>query len=177
MSTNETIKSILNRRSTRAFDNTKMISSEDLMLIAECGNAAPTGMNRQEWKFTAISNQEIIKKLAGEVIRILNRSEDYNFYGATALIIASGKTENVFTQQDCSCALENMFVAAESLNIGSVWINQLKDCLNDSGFRSLLREIGIPDDYSIVGSCALGYPLPSAAKTPTPKKNAINVIS
>ena len=56
---NETIKSILSRRSTRAFSE-KEVNKDDVKLILDCALAAPSGMNQQTWKFTALVNQEKI---------------------------------------------------------------------------------------------------------------------
>lgn len=175
MNTNPIIENILKRKSTRSFDSSKKISEEDLRIIAQCGNAAPSGMNRQEWHFTVVQNPEIMSELCSEIGRILGRP-GYNFYGANAIIIAAGKKTSNFTVQDCSCALENMFLAATGLGIDSVWINQLKDCCGDASFLALLNKIGLSDEYAIVGSCALGYPSAGVSSEPTFKKDAVNFV-
>lgn len=57
MITNETIKSILGRRSYKAFKSDP-ISDDILETIIEAGKYAPTGMNRQAWHFTVVKSEE-----------------------------------------------------------------------------------------------------------------------
>jgi nitroreductase len=59
--------------------------------------------------------------------------------------------------EDNACALENIFLAAHSLGIGSVWINQLRHCCDEAEVRAILEEWGIPEDHVVYGIAALGY--------------------
>ena len=45
---------------------------------------------------------------------------------------------------DCACALENIFLAAKSLGIGSCWINQLGQTCDDPDVRAFLTKLGVP---------------------------------
>lgn len=74
---NEVMKNLLTRRSTRAFSE-QAIPKEKLEQMIQAALYAPSGMERQTWKFTAIVNQEKIQKLAA-VEKELGR-EGYNFY-------------------------------------------------------------------------------------------------
>lgn len=154
---NEIIKNLLTRRSTRAFCDQK-IPREELEQILQTALYAPSGMNRQTWKFTAIVNQEKIQKLAKIIGTELER-EDYNFYRPSALIIPSNEKDSIWGKEDNACALENIFLAAHSFGIGSVWINQLNNNIADRpAVRTILREFGVPDTHTIYGIAALGYP-------------------
>lgn len=154
---NEVMKNLLTRRSTRAFQKQE-IPREELEQILQAALYAPSGMNRQTWKFTAIVNQEKIQKLAEVVGKELGR-DGYNFYCPSALIIPSNEKESVWGKEDNACALENIFLAAHSFGIGSVWINQLNNQLADRpAVRTLLKEFGIPDTHTVYGIAALGYP-------------------
>ena len=59
---NETIKTILNRRSCRAFTE-QAVAESDVRVILDCALAAASGMGRQTWQFTAVMNREKIQKL------------------------------------------------------------------------------------------------------------------
>lgn len=154
---NEVMKNLLTRRSTRAFQE-REIPREELEEILQAALYAPSGMNRQTWKFTAIVNQEKIQKLAAAVGAELGR-EGYNFYRPSALIIPSNEKDSVWGKEDNACALENIFLAAHSFGIGSVWINQLNNDIADKpAVRAILKEFGIPDMHTVYGIAALGYP-------------------
>lgn len=153
---NEVLNNIKTRRSIRAFITDKNISKTDLEAIAEAGIYAPSGLNRQTWQFTVIQNQEKIQKLCKVIEVALNR-EGYDMYKPNAIIITTNDRNNHLGMPDCACALENMFLAAHSLGIGSVWINQLKDCCDEPQVRALLTEFGIPESHIACGIAALGY--------------------
>ena len=56
-----------------------------------------------------------------------------------------------------ACAMENIFLAAHSLGIGSVWINQLQGICDEPSIREILNDFGIPADHIVYGMAALGY--------------------
>lgn len=58
---------------------------------------------------------------------------------------------------DTACVLENIFLAAHSEGVGSVWINQLKDCCNEPNVRAVLTSLGIPENHVCYGCAAIGY--------------------
>lgn len=154
---NEVLSNIMSRRSIRAFITDKNIAKSDLESIATSAIYAPSGMNKQAWQFTVIQNKDKISALCDVIGRALNR-ENYDMYKPNAIIITSYDKENKrLGELDCACALENMFLCAHSLGIGSVWINQLRDCCDDTQVRSLLTTFGIPENHSACGICALGY--------------------
>ena len=152
---NSVIDNIFTRRSVRAFIE-KHISKEDLETIAECAIYAPSARNFQMWEFTVVQIKEIIERLAKAVEKELDRP-GYDFYKPDALIIATNDRECKYAIDDCACALQNMFLGANSLGIGSVWINQLRDISDTDSVRSIFREIGIPDNQVAYGTVALGY--------------------
>lgn len=152
---NEAIKNILERRSVRKFSE-KQIPKEELDLIIKAGLYAPSAMNRQTWKFTVLTKTEDIQELAGVIAKQLDR-DDYDMYKPTVLIIPSNGRESKFGRDDNACALENIFLAAASLGIGSVWINQLHGICDEQPVRAMLDKYGIPDDHIVFGMAALGY--------------------
>ena len=58
---------------------------------------------------------------------------------------------------DCACAIENMFLAAHSLGIGSCWINQLGTTCDDPEVREFISSLGVPENNKVYGCVALGY--------------------
>ena len=164
---NEMIDLIKTRRSIRSFDD-REISSELLREIAETAVYAPSAMNRQLWHFAVISKKEDIERLAKAVRIACSRDESYDFYRPTAMIITSADKATPFGCDDCACAIQNIFLAAHSLGIGSVWINQIRDVCDLPEVRAILTELGVPENHTVYGTAALGYP--SAPPRITEKK-------
>ena len=161
----QVMEALLTRRSIRAFQK-KPIAREDLEQIVEAGRYAPSAMGRQTWKFTVVCNREKIQKLAAVVGEVLGR-ENYDMYQPEVLIIPSNARTTKFGRDDNACALENIFLAAHSLGIGSVWINQLNEICDEPKIREILDEFEIPADHVVYGMAALGYP---AAEPKEPNK-------
>lgn len=170
---NEVIRNLLTRRSVRKFTD-KKIPGTELEVLLKVACAAPSGMNKQTWQFTLVTDEAKIQKLAAEVGKALDR-ENYDIYKPAALIIPSNLKESPWGVEDNACALENIFLAAHSLGIGSVWINQLRHCCDMPEVRAILTEWGIPEDHAVYGIAALGYqdgePLGEVEK-----KGVINIV-
>ena len=153
---NETMKTILSRRSTRKFTE-EPVPAQIMEQLIEAALHAPSGMGKKTWKFIAITNRDVIRRLAAAIAAQLGRAE-YNMYDPTALIIPTNLKDSRFGREDNACALQNIFLAAESFGVGSVWINQLQGICDAEGIRPILRELGVPDDHEVYGMAALGYP-------------------
>ena len=170
---NEVINNIITRRSIRFFIN-KKISREDLETIASSAIYAPSARDSQTWNFTVIQNRSAIIRLAS-VVAVEIKQDYYDFYSPDALIIASNNRNSVFGALDCACALENIFLTAHSLGIGSVWLNQLYGLSDIPAVRSMLAEFGIPQDHVVCGVAALGY-ADGVQAAPFKNKNNIRYI-
>lgn len=152
---NQIIQNILSRRSIRSYSD-QQVSDEHLELLMKTALYAPSGRNMQSWKFTAVTNQEIITKLYTTIGKILNRNS-YNFYNAPALIIPSNDRDNSLGKEDNACALQNIFLASHSLGIGSYWINQLNGICDNPEIREILDQLEIPKEHIVYGFAGLGY--------------------
>lgn len=163
---NEILNNIKTRRSIRSFTDEK-IPKEALEQIVEAGRYAPSAMNRQLCRFTVVQNPVMIEKLAAAIRRELNRDSSYHFYAPNVMLLVSNERSNPHGIEDCACALENIFLAAESLGIGSVWINQFRGICGRPEIRRALSALGLPEDHNVWGCAALGYP---AQPNETPRK-------
>ncbi|MBE6929833.1 MAG: NAD(P)H nitroreductase [Ruminococcaceae bacterium] len=171
---NEAIRNLLERRSVRSY-TAQPVSREDLETIVKVGYHSPSGVNRQTWHFTVISNREKLDRLAAVMRESLGLAENYCFYQAPVLIIVSNlKPETSLPGADSACALTNMFNAAHALGLGSVWINQVNDGCKHPAVRALLTEYGVPADHVVYGSAAIGHP---AADLPARAQKNPNVVT
>ena len=73
------------------------------------------------------------------------------------LIIVSNEPTQWWASMDCACAMQNIFLAAKSLGIGSCWINQLGQTCDDPDVRAFLMKLGVPENHRVYGCAALGY--------------------
>ena len=160
---NNTLLTISKRYSCRNYKQDP-INEDDLNLILQAGLFAPTALNSKLCHIFALTNKADVDKLA-HVIKLemnsqgLNKPNDYHCaYHSPMLIIVSGPKDYTRRVEDGSCMLENMFLAATSLNIGSCWINQLRDTQNAKDVRDVLTSFGIPENHLVVGCVSLGYP-------------------
>ena len=163
---NKTIENIKNRVSCRSYSD-KKVPIKKVMEIAEAGKFAPSAINRQIANIYVVNSKRNVEKLRNLSLKI--RGKDC-MYGAKTIILVTGPKEDRFTYQDCSCILENMFVAAKALNIASCWINQFNDFFETNDGKKVKKSFGIPDDSIVVGSCILGYPSSDAQLSVKPRK-------
>ncbi|WP_320044958.1 nitroreductase family protein [uncultured Desulfobacter sp.] len=190
---NEVLDCIHKRRSTRRFTE-RQISSGQLDALLDAAIWAPSGGNNQSWLFTAIQKKSVLlhlNQLVSEgfqrwvpdddypgkhAMKKRSKQDGYNFYhNAPTLIIASNKPNYENAMADCTLALGNIFLAAQSLGLGSCYINQLHWLRADPDVRAYLLEMGIPKEHTICSSAAIGY---TGEKPPAParKKGTINII-
>ena len=163
---NKTIENIKNRVSCRSYSD-KKVSLKKVLEIAEAGKFAPSGMNRQIANIYVVNSKSKVEKLRNLSLKIRNKD---CMYGARTIILVAGPRDDRFTYQDCSCILENMFVAAKAINVASCWINQFEEFFNTPDGIKVKRILGIPEDFCIVGSCALGYPNEGVELSVKPRK-------
>ena len=157
---NPVIQAILTRRSIRKFQD-KPIPKEILDMILQAGYHAPSGHNMQTWRFTVVEDQEKIAKLKAAAVQTAKEHKVYcyGFENPACLILISNDSRNHNGCQDASCAAENIFLAAHSYGIGSVWLNALMSLRNEEPVKSVLDEFGIPATHTVWCMASLGYPL------------------
>lgn len=173
---NEVIQNILSRRSIRSYKK-EQILDPDLDIILKAAQYAPSGGNSQSWRFTVVQNQPKLEQLNALVrkafqnmvvddttykskksSKIASKNDNYSFYyHAPTLVIVSNEREYSNSITDCSVALENIFLAANSLGLGSCWINQLAWLCDEPNIREVLTELSIPENHIVCGAATLGY--------------------
>jgi nitroreductase len=168
------MENILSRRSIRRFLD-KPVEKEKLDEILTAALWAPSGMNRQTWQFTAVTNRGKLKTFYETIAKVLGR-ENYDFYNAAALVIPSNDRESRWGKEDNACAMENIFLAARSLGVGSVWLNQLQEISDNGEIRAILTEFGIPAQHVVYGMAALGYAAPGEGEKIPPRKGILKIV-
>lgn len=172
MEENKILDCIKSRRSVRSYTD-RQVSEDDLQLILEAAAYAPNGMHLETWHFVAIQNEEKLKQLNFLIKKAFAKSDDRHlqergksetyccYYHAPTLVIVSNEPTQWWAGMDCACAIENMFLAANSLGIGSCWINQLGTTCDDTEVRQFITSLGVPENHKVYGCVALGYANPA----------------
>ena len=166
---NETVKSIMERRSVRKY-KPQQITEQELDCIIRCGLWAPSARNTQNWHFTVIQNADLIawmndkakENMPAEVVTrykdMQGGWENYNvFYGAPTLILISGEDGDIYTDANCGYAVENMCLAAQSLGVASIIIGMARFLFNTPEAKAYEKELGVPDGYKPLYAVCFGY--------------------
>ena len=179
---NETIRTILRRRSVRAY-RPDQIERVSLDLILDAGAYAPSAMNQQPWHFTVVQDRELLQRLETscrtvflespvEALRKVAERDDFRvFYNAPTLIIVTGDSEALAPLYDCTLAMQNMMLAAASLEIGSCWMHSVMMFHETQKGKALFREMGIvfPERHEPYAAAVFGYGS-GALPEPEPRK-------
>lgn len=165
--TNPVIEAIKKRRSIRKYQS-KKIPKEIIEQILECGAYAPSAMRIFPWNFIVIENKEKIRKLSNkskETLHLLGfgmkfaervtSKDDMIFYNAPLVVIITCDKNVKWKKEDTALAAQNMFLAAQSLGLGSCWIGLADGLGKDEKTR---KDLSIPENHEITAVLIFGYP-------------------
>ncbi|MFZ5351988.1 MAG: nitroreductase family protein [Bacillota bacterium] len=181
---NDTIRSIINRRSIRMFEP-EQIRDNELEAVLQAGAYAPSAANQQPWHFTVIQNKDVMKRITqdtkdyfmfSENLRFKQIADDPSFnpfHGAPTCIVISGDEKALMPHADCAAAAQNMLIAASSLGLGSCWVNIFLHLFNGSKGEAWKSELDIPTGYKPFYSIVLGYKTTIGNPEPLPRRNNI----
>jgi len=191
---NETLATIFNRRSVRQFTD-ESVKPEDIRTILEAANAAPSAHNEQSWRFIVVTGEKkvglanLITSRAPSFARpssALLRMAARSIMSAPVVIAVANsgalikRGPALFENQEASAvdffrtmeiqssaaAVQNMLLAAVSLNLATVWLGILfliKD--------EVLEYLGEPE-----GEFMAVVPMGYAVRTQSsPKKKALEI--
>lgn len=143
------------RRSIRRYTD-KMLKKEEINSILQAGLLAPTSCGKQAWEFVVVEDKNTLVQLG-------NCREPRQVFlpnAAAAIVVLGDTAKSDVWVEDTSIALAYMQLEAESLGIGSCWvqIRNRQSNQNMSANAYVCQLLKIPEPYEIVGILALGYP-------------------
>lgn len=192
---NETLRTISRRHSCRSFLD-RPISDDDLAVVLEAANAAPSAHNQQSWRFIILRDPkkrrlaELVTRRSDDfprpssiLLRMASRSiisapvvvavantGDLIRHGRQLFEVADERAIDFFRTmeiQSSAAAVENLLLAATSLGLGSVWLGILF-LIKDE----VLEFLGEPQG-EFMAVVPLGYPAKPVAG---PKKRPLEAI-
>lgn len=152
----ELIEMMKNRRSVRTYTD-EAIPEEKLTLILQAGLLSASGRAIRPWEFIVVRDKEMLCKMAG----CREGSADMLKGASCAIVVLADPQKTDVWTEDCSIAMANMHLMADSLGIGSCWIQgRLRTAAggketSEEYLRSLLH---FPETCCLEAILSLGIP-------------------
>lgn len=189
-----TLEAIAARRSIRKFKDTSL-PDDLLQKILQAGIQAPSGKNRQPWRFVVVKEDkraEMVKILRQGIDKAKARGDDIGSSPWSANVMEQAPVsvfvinpqglppwlahsiDQNFTEvvdtQSIGAAIQNMLLAAQELGVGSLWI-----CDVFYAYEDLLNWLG--EKGELIAAVSLGYANESpAARSRKPTNEIVRVV-
>lgn len=151
------------RRSIRAFEK-RPVEQEKVALLVEALLRSPSSRGRNPWEFLVIDDPDLLQKL-GQA-----KAHGSAFIaGAPLAFVLTGDPERSDVWiEDCAIASIILQLAAESLGLGSCWV-QIRLRLHSDGRTSedfLQPVLELPEGQRVLAMVGIGYPAEQKAGHP-----------
>lgn len=144
---------IKTRRSIRSYKKDE-IPEEAMIRVLEATRIAPSGHNRQFWKFYIVENaekKEAIAKGCADQMWIADAPAVIVAVGYHIPFSRGGYMGDMTFMMDVSIAFTQLIQAARAEGLGTCWIGAFS---NDE----VKKAMGLPDDENVVAVTPIGYP-------------------
>lgn len=143
------------RRSIRTYQS-KQIEEEIIDQLVKVALLSPTSRSLQPWEFIVVTDKELLQKLSQSKI---HGSAFMKGAPLAIVVIGDSNVSDVWIE-DASIATINIQLAAETLGLGSCWI-QIRNRMHNDTITSeqFIRQLLlVPDSKSVLSIVAIGYP-------------------
>ncbi len=146
------LQAIFQRRSIRKYTDAP-VSRDDLVTMLEAARWAPSGSNRQPWRFLVMMQGDKRKDALSDMCAY---KHIIDAAGALILVVTDQEAcrHPVKDHQSVGAALQNMLLAAHDLGLGAVWIGQIMDRKRE--VMAVLHQD--PDRFDFMALVAVGHP-------------------
>ncbi len=145
---------IQSRRSCRSFKPEK-IEDEKVQQLLKAALWSPTSKNNRPWEFIVVETPETLEKLS-------NCKPHGSAFLANAplgIVVLGDPQKSDVWVEDCAIASILMQITAESIGLGSTWI-QMRLRMHEDGTAAgdkIKNLLNIPADLEVLGIMAFGY--------------------
>lgn len=145
---------IQERKSVRSYTG-EAVNKEDIDKILRAAMAAPAAIHMMPWKFIVVTDKTKLKALADGLpfAKMLIKA-------GTCIVVCAvpgeaAMSSEVFAILDCTCASQNILLAAEALGLGAVWtaVYPNKDLMD-----FVRKELNIPQHIIPLNLIPIGHP-------------------
>lgn len=151
------MESIFHRISVRKYEN-RPVEAEKTETMLRAAMAAPSAVNQQPWEFYVVTGREVLQKLS-------MCSPYAGCVGNAPIAIVSAYRENCrapeYAQIDLSIAMENLWLEADALGLGGVWLGIAP---REERMRQVEDILNMPKELRAFGIFAYGYPAEARAQ-------------
>ena len=141
--------------------------------ILEAVRIAPSGSNRQPWKFIMVDDKELRDRLASQCGKQAFIAEAPTIVVACGYDIKynrGGYMGEMSMIMDVTIAFTHLILAARAEGLGTCWIGSFN---NDE----LKKMLGVPEKFNVVAVTPLGYPEHEKFSPPGPRKPLKEIMS
>jgi len=159
------IELLRKRRSIRKYLD-KPIEPEKVELLKEAVLRAPSSRNIDPWEFLFVQDRAMLEKLA----RCKPHGASFLSGAALGIVVCGDSTASDVWVEDCSIASILVQMVAQSLGLGSCWI-QVRNRAHDeqtSAEQYVQNLLGIPEHVKVESIMAIGYP--AETREPVPRE-------
>ena len=169
--TNETLETIKNRRSCRAY-KPEQITNEELDAVLEAGTYAASAMGRQSAKIVVVQDAAARAQLTRMNAAVMGRDTD-PMYGAPTILVVLADAHAANAVPDGSLVMGNLMLAAASLGWAAAGSTAQR--------KSLKQKRASPCSGSgasrAIGSASATVFWATLLQTPSPQHPANRIIS
>ena len=143
------------RRSIREYVE-RPIEPEKVDLLKEAALRSPSSRNIDPWEFIFVEDRELLARLSA----CKPHGADFLEHAALCVVVCGDSRESDTWIEDCSIASILVQMTAQSIGLGSCWIQVRNRMLDDQTpseryIQDLLR---IPEHIKVQSIIAVGYP-------------------
>jgi nitroreductase len=149
------ISLIQKRRSIRRFLE-KPVEAEKIDLLLEAALRAPSSRGLNPWEFIVVTDHDLLEKLS----RAKQHGSAFLKNAPLGIVVCADPEKSDVWVEDASIASIFIHLAAESLGLGSCWI-QIRERTHDGqqGAQEYIAEtLNIPAKMRVESIIAVGYP-------------------
>ena len=151
---------IFQRRSVRRFQE-RPVEPEKLEQILRAAMAAPSAGNQQPWEFFVVRDREKLAALA-QVSPYAGPAANAPVAVVAAYRQAGCKYPQ-YAQIDLAASVENLWLAAQALGLGGVWLGIAPEADRMAGVAEILP---LPEGLAAFAVVPLGYPEAEGGERP-----------
>ena len=143
------------RRSVRKYTDVS-VPDDKIQQILQAGLLSPSSRGVRPWALIVVRNRAVLEEMAHcrqGAAKMLMEAD------AAIVVVADAGLSDVWVE-DCAIVMSNMHLMADSLGLGSCWIQgRLRQAGDGATTEEYLRQLlGYPADYRLEAILSLGMP-------------------